>query len=118
MLPFKPSNQLLGDHGEGCPKNYNTYFYEPLETQETIDKSVHWAMGLPNSFVITAGDLQILPKVLDAANRFEKRPSDEEMKAMVDELDMKQIFQPAERCRGEAKDLTHEVVGRLRRFED
>jgi predicted aldo/keto reductase-like oxidoreductase len=85
------------------PKTYKTYFYEPLDTQDTIDKAVHWALGFPDSFVITAGDLQILPKVLDAANRFEKRPSDEEMRAMVDEFDMKQIFQPAPRKRGQGK---------------
>lgn len=82
------------------PKTYNTYFYEPLETQDTIDKAVHWALGFANSFVITAGDMQILPKVLDAANRFEKRPSDEEMRAIVDEFDMQPILQPARRIRG------------------
>jgi predicted aldo/keto reductase-like oxidoreductase len=80
------------------PKIYNTYFYEPLDTQDAIDKAVHWSLGFPDSFVVTAGDLQILPKVLDAANRFEKRPSDEEMRAMVDEFDMQQIFQPAPRA--------------------
>ena len=29
------------------PRAYNTFFYEPLETQSAIEKSVHWAMGLP-----------------------------------------------------------------------
>jgi aryl-alcohol dehydrogenase-like predicted oxidoreductase len=77
---------------KGSPKTYNTYFYEPLETQEAIDKAVHWAMGYPDSFVITAGDMQLLPKVLEAANRFEVRPSEAEMRAMVDELDMQPIF--------------------------
>jgi len=73
-------------------KTYNTYFYEPLETQDAIDKSVHWALGFPDSFLITAGDMKLLPKMLDAANRFEKRPSDTEMNAMVDEFDIQQIF--------------------------
>jgi len=41
-------------------KTYNTYFYEPLETQDAIDKSVHWALGLSESFVISAGDIQLL----------------------------------------------------------
>jgi aryl-alcohol dehydrogenase-like predicted oxidoreductase len=74
------------------PKTYNTYFYEPLETQDAIDKSVHWALGFPDSFLITAGDMQLLPKVLDAADRFEKRPSDKEMSAIAEELDIQQIF--------------------------
>jgi aryl-alcohol dehydrogenase-like predicted oxidoreductase len=74
------------------PKTYNTYFYEPLEAQEAIDKAVHWALGLSDSFLITAGDMQILPKILDAANRFEARPSDAEMAADVAEFDIQPIF--------------------------
>lgn len=84
----------------GRSKTYNTYFYEPLEAQDAIDKSVHWSLGFPDSFLITAGDMQLLPKVLDAANRFEKRPSDIEMRAMVDEFDIQQIFSRAARRKG------------------
>ena len=72
-------------------KTHNTYFYEPLDTQDAIDKSVHWALGLSGSFVITAGDMQVLPKMLDAATRFENRPSDADMDAIVDEFDMQTI---------------------------
>jgi len=74
------------------PKTYNTYFYEPLETQDAIDKLVHWSLGFGDGFLITAGDMQLLPKMLDAANRFEKRPADTEMKAIVDEFDIQPIF--------------------------
>jgi aryl-alcohol dehydrogenase-like predicted oxidoreductase len=73
-------------------KTFNTYFYEPLETQNAIDKSVQWSLGFLDSFLITAGDMQILPKILDATNRFEKRPSDIEMSDIVDEFDIQQIF--------------------------
>jgi predicted aldo/keto reductase-like oxidoreductase len=82
------------------PKTYNTYFYEPLETQDAIDKSVQWSLGFPDSFLITAGDMQLLPKMLDAANRFEKRPSDMEMNGVVDEFDMQPIFQRAAQRKG------------------
>ena len=78
-------------------KIYNTYFYEPLETQDAIDKSVHWSLGFSDSFLITAGDMQLLPKMLDAANRFEKRPSDIEMRAIVDEFDIQPIFSRTQR---------------------
>jgi len=77
---------------EGQPRNYNTYFYEPLETQDAIDKSVHWAFDLEDSFLITAGDMQILPQILDAAKRFEKRPSDTEMNTIIDEYNLTPIF--------------------------
>jgi len=84
----------------GHSKTYNTYFYEPLEAQDAIDNSVHWSLGFPDSFLITVGDMQLLPKVLDAANRFEKRPSDIEMSAMVDEFDIQQIFSRAAQRKG------------------
>ncbi|NPE09093.1 MAG: aldo/keto reductase [Asgard group archaeon] len=73
-------------------KTYNTYFYEPLESQKAIDKMVHWALGLQNSFLVTAGDMKLLPKILDAANRFKKKPSDEEMNAVIDDFDIQWIF--------------------------
>ncbi len=72
-------------------KTHNTFFYEPLDSQIAIDRSVQWALGLPNSFLITAGDMQILPKMLDAADRFEKRPSGTEMRSLIDEYDMQEI---------------------------
>ena len=81
----------------GRSKSYNTYFYEPLETQDAIDKSVHWSIGFVDNFLATVGDMQLLPKVLNAANRFEKRPSDIEMRAMVDKFAIQPIFSRAQR---------------------
>ncbi|MFX0055772.1 MAG: aldo/keto reductase [Promethearchaeota archaeon] len=72
-------------------QTYNTYFYEPLDIQDAIDKSVHWSLGLSDSFLTTVGDMRLLPKMLDAAKRFEKRPSEKEMNAIVDEFDMQTI---------------------------
>ena len=77
--------------GKG-PRKYNTYFYEPLETDEAIEKSVHWAMGLPESFVITAGDMQFVARILESAERFERRPLDEEMNLLVSEYGIQQVF--------------------------
>lgn len=76
----------------GRPRTHNTYFYEPLETQEAIDRAVHWVLGDPGIFLITAGDMQLLPKVLDAANRFQARPSDAEMAALTAEYAIQPIF--------------------------
>ena len=45
--------------------------------------------------------MRLLPKMLDAASRFEKRPSDMEMNAVVAEFDMQPIFwHGAQRSRG------------------
>ena len=67
-------------------------WYQPLTTQESIDKSVHWVLGQEDIFLNTAGDISALPMVLDAARRFETRPSDEEMQAEVSAWDMVPLF--------------------------
>ena len=66
----------------GRPRTYTTW-YEPLESQDDIDLAVWWVLGRPGVFLNTVSDVRLLPKVLDAASRFEKRPSDEEMKELV-----------------------------------
>ena len=77
---------------EGRPKTYNTYYYEPLDIQDAIDKSVHWVLSFPDIFLITAGDIKLLPKILDAASRFDQRPPDADMNTMVAEYDIRSIF--------------------------
>jgi hypothetical protein len=53
---------------------------------------VHWALGATGIFLNTVGDLALLPKVLDAASRFEKRPPDEAMAGMLDARRMTSLF--------------------------
>ncbi len=67
-------------------------WYQPLEEQADIDRAVHWALGLPDVFLNTAGDLTLLPKVLDAASRFRDRPPDPEMAAMAASTRMTSLF--------------------------
>jgi len=69
-----------------------TTWYQPLEDQADIDRAVHWLLGLPGVFINTAGDLGLLPKVLDAASRFERRPSDDEMATMLDAQRITSLF--------------------------
>jgi len=70
----------------------HTTWYQPLEEQADIDRAVHWVLGLPGVFLNTAGDLTLLPRVLEAASRFERRPSDDEMAAMLDSTRMTSLF--------------------------
>lgn len=70
-----------------------TTWYRPLEAQEDIDRAVHWVFGEPRAFLNTAGDIHILPRILDAAHRFEACPADEEMQAMMDRLKMEPLFE-------------------------
>jgi aryl-alcohol dehydrogenase-like predicted oxidoreductase len=67
--------------------------YQPLEAQVDIDRAVHWVLGtLPSAFLNTAGDLALLPKVLDAAGRFERAPSDDAMDAMLKSKRITSLF--------------------------
>ncbi|MHA2423464.1 MAG: aldo/keto reductase [Candidatus Thorarchaeota archaeon] len=71
-------------------RTHNTYFYEPLQDQDAIDIAVHWALGFTDSFLITAGDMTILPMMLDAANRYKARPADSEMNEFVDKYGIRE----------------------------
>ncbi|PYO37951.1 MAG: aldo/keto reductase [Candidatus Rokuibacteriota bacterium] len=70
----------------------HTTWYQPLEAQADIDRAVHWILGLPDVFISTVGDLALLPRVLDAASRFERRPADQEMAAMLGSTRMTSLF--------------------------
>lgn len=74
-----------------APRTRSTW-YEPLEDQADIDRAVHWVLGHTDLFLNTAGDIHVLPRVLDAASRFQTSPSDEEMQKMVAKLDMVPLF--------------------------
>src|SRR5579883_2465506 len=75
----------------GRPHTYNTW-YEPLTEQQDIDLAIHWVLGQPGIFLNTVGDIHLLPKVLDAASRFESRPTDEEMDALMTRSGMQPLF--------------------------
>jgi aryl-alcohol dehydrogenase-like predicted oxidoreductase len=67
-------------------------WYEPLESQADIDLAVWWVLGRPGVFLNTVGDVDLLPKVLDAAERFEKRPDDADMQALVERSETEPLF--------------------------
>jgi aryl-alcohol dehydrogenase-like predicted oxidoreductase len=67
-------------------------WYEPLEDQAAIDKAVHWILNRPGVFLNTAADIHVLPRVLDAGSRFQAAPSDNEMKALLEEQAMAPLF--------------------------
>ena len=69
-----------------------TTWYEPLEAQSDIDLAVWWVLGRPGMFLNTPGDVDLLPLVLDAAERFEARPGDAQMTAMLERLRTAPLF--------------------------
>ena len=69
-----------------------TTWYQPLEAQEDIDAAVWWVLGLPDVFLATVGDVDLLPRVLDAASRFERAPDDAEMARLVERARLEPLF--------------------------
>jgi aryl-alcohol dehydrogenase-like predicted oxidoreductase len=67
-------------------------WYEPLEDQAAVDKTVAWILSRPGIFLNTVGDIHVLPHVLEAGSRFQAAPSDKEMKALLEEQAMAPLF--------------------------
>ncbi len=88
---IKSIGQRLWEDGE--EKTRNTW-YKPLEEQIYIDPVVHWVLAAPGLFLVTAGDKDLLPKILDAADRFDgaEPPTDKEMEEMVQEANMEPLW--------------------------
>jgi aryl-alcohol dehydrogenase-like predicted oxidoreductase len=67
-------------------------WYEPFEDQRDIDAAVHWVLARPGIFLASAGDIHLIPKVLDAANRFGSAPDEETMREQRTRLEMLPLF--------------------------
>ncbi len=72
---------------EGREHTASTW-YEPLTEQADIDLAVSWVLSNPQTFLLTTGDVDVLPKLLDAAERAGERPPDEAMA----KLDLAPLF--------------------------
>ena len=67
-------------------------WYQPLSQPADIDLAVSWALGRPDIFVVSVGDVELLPHVLDAAERAETTPADDDLRTMVERLEMEPLF--------------------------
>ena len=76
----------------GRPRGETSSWYQPLEDPDDIARAVHWALGRSEIFVITAGDVGLLPRILEAAEKSQARPSDAEMRALVEGKQMEPLF--------------------------
>jgi len=75
----------------GRPHTRATW-YEPYEDQDDIDLAVWWALGLDGTFVISAGDVELLPRVLDAASRYAGPPPDEAVRELSERAGADPLF--------------------------
>jgi aryl-alcohol dehydrogenase-like predicted oxidoreductase len=75
----------------GRPHTRATW-YEPLQEQNDIDLAVWWVLSRPGVFLDSVGDVDLLPKVLDAASRFAGPADDAAMAELVDRSAAEPLF--------------------------
>jgi len=71
---------------------YSATWYEPLTEQAQIDTAAHWVLGRKGVFLNTVGDVNILPRVFDAAERFVHAPSELAMEQLLKLQQMAPLF--------------------------
>jgi aryl-alcohol dehydrogenase-like predicted oxidoreductase len=69
----------------------NTW-YEPLEQQATIDAAVWWVLARPGVFLCTVGDIHVLPRVLDAADRFDPATAQASLEDRLARFNLEPLF--------------------------
>jgi aryl-alcohol dehydrogenase-like predicted oxidoreductase len=69
-----------------------TTWYKPLENQDDIDMAVWWVLARPGIFLDTVGDIDLLPRVLDAASRFDESISQTGLEEHLSRLDCVPLF--------------------------
>jgi aryl-alcohol dehydrogenase-like predicted oxidoreductase len=67
-------------------------WYKPLEDQADIDAAVWWVLARPGIFLNTAGDIHLLPRVLDAAGRFDPSMAQRDLDERVAQLSFEPLF--------------------------
>src|SRR5689334_18161954 len=67
-------------------------WYKPLEDQADIDAAVWWVLARPGIFLNTVGDIHLLPKVLDAAGRFDPSMTQADLEERVATLSFEPLF--------------------------
>ena len=85
------ADRETGSNGDR-EQHFASTWYEPLRAPEAIDTAVSWVLGREGVFLNTVGDIHLLPHVLDAAERYSGRPTDQEMERLEAAFDMAPLF--------------------------
>ncbi len=68
-------------------------WYEPFTDQDDIDLSVWWALAREGTHVVSLGDVDLLPRMLDAAERYPGvAPADEDMRRLAERAEADPLF--------------------------
>ena len=80
-----------GAWAAGAEKTHTTW-YEPLSEAEDIRTAVEWVLGHPDIFLISTGDVDVLPKLLAAAADRGPMPNTAAMEALAERAGLSSIF--------------------------
>ncbi len=80
-----------GPWAAGASRDHTTW-YQPLEAMEDIRPAVHWILSRPRLFLLSPGDVGILPLVLQAASEPIVEPADAAMAQLAARTGMASIF--------------------------
>jgi len=80
-----------GPWAAGATRDRTTW-YQPLEAMDDIRPAVHWVLSRPGVFLLSAGDVALLPSILTAAAEPVVKPSDEAMAALSARTGLASIF--------------------------
>jgi len=83
----------LARGGWGDRPHTHATWYEPLTGEADIALAVRWILGRPEFFLNTAGDIGLLPKILDAASQPQSPVSAAQMQGLVDRVGMTPLFE-------------------------
>jgi aryl-alcohol dehydrogenase-like predicted oxidoreductase len=76
----------------GDKKPVRAVWYDPIENETAITNSVQWVLGNSDVFLNSVGDIHLLPKLLEAANSFQKQPTETEMQNDIKEVGITPLF--------------------------
>ena len=76
----------------GDRERTTTTWYKPFEDQESIDRCVHFVLSQGITALASAGDVGLLPKILDAADRFQPLAEGEQDGIVDAYRKLRQIF--------------------------
>ncbi len=67
-------------------------WYEPWEEQADIDLAVGFVLSRPGIFLNSTGDINVLPKLLDAASRYAVAPQAQALEKLMTEREAEPLF--------------------------
>jgi aryl-alcohol dehydrogenase-like predicted oxidoreductase len=71
-------------------------WYEPLVDPAAIARATRWVLAQPQMFLNTTSDARLLPAIIDAVSSPGPDPSDEELRADIDEFGISALFDGAD----------------------